>query len=365
MESAVKTRLPSLDGWRAIAILSVLGAHSRGLPGVTPSLDPVFKWAFDGDLGVRLFFIISGFLITYLLARENEKAGQISLKHFYLRRGLRILPVYFTFLIILAGLQLFTPYTQSGTAWLVNLTFTTNLVKDFSTMPWTSGHLWTLAVEEQFYLIWPSLIVFFSLCKNSRLAFGLLSVPILLAPVFRVMTHTGHYPSGLSALFADRSTLNYFDSLAFGCLGALWLARNKNAVENLVTKKAAGWMTAGLLLIVVPYCVARTIGLGIFTVPLGPTCQAIGFSMLLLQSLHLPALGFYRMLNWAPVRQIGVLSYSIYIWQQIFSTPPRFFGLQPVWWLSFPGWLVPVFAVAAISYYGLERPLLALRLRYR
>lgn len=365
MENPVKTRLPSLDGWRAIAILSVLGAHSRGLPGVPRPLDPFFNWAFDGDMGVRFFFIISGFLITYLLARENEKTGRISLKHFYLRRGLRILPVYFVFLLTLAGLQLFTPYTQSGMVWLMNATFTTNFIRDFSTVPWTCGHLWTLAVEEQFYLIWPSLIVLFSLCKNSRLAFGLLGIPILLAPLFRVMSHTGHYPPELGVLFASRSSLNHFDSLAFGCLCALWLARKKSAVENRVAKKPAVWMLTGVLFILVPYCIARTIGLGIFTVPLGPTCQAIGFSMLLLQSLHLPALGFYPLLNWAPVRQIGVLSYSIYIWQEIFSTPPQVFGLQPVWWMSFPGWLVPVFAVAAISYYGLERPLVALRLRYR
>ena len=101
---------------------------------------------FDGNLGVRFFFIISGFLITWLMILENDRIGRVNLSQFYIRRALRILPVYFAFMLVLACLQYFTPYAQSAAAWAGNLTFTTNFVG----CHWPSAHLWTLAVEEQF-----------------------------------------------------------------------------------------------------------------------------------------------------------------------------------------------------------------------
>src|ERR1035437_3942506 len=108
-------RFPSLDGWRALSILLVLGAHCKATAGFPPRLGPVCYWIFDGDLGVRFFFVISGFLITWLIMAENERNGRVNLWHFYARRALRILPVYFAFLCTLLALQLFTPYEQSAT----------------------------------------------------------------------------------------------------------------------------------------------------------------------------------------------------------------------------------------------------------
>lgn len=96
---------------------------------------------------------------------------------------------------------------------------------------------------------------------------------------------------------------------------------------------------------------------------LGPTLQAPGMAILVLQSVVMPGWGLFRALNWWWVRRIGVLSYSIYIWQQLFCTKPTVFGLGAVWWMSFPGWLVPVFAISFIFYYGFERPFLKLRAR--
>jgi peptidoglycan/LPS O-acetylase OafA/YrhL len=104
--------------------------------------------------------------------------------------------------------------------------------------------------------------------------------------------------------------------------------------------------------------------LRILQVTVIPSFEALGFALLMLQSVFLPDWGIYRVLNWRWVCQIGVLSYSIYIWQQIFCTEPEKFGLGPVWWMSFPGWLVPVFVVSFISYYGLERPILKLRVHF-
>ena len=88
-------------------------------------------------------------------------------------------------------------------------------------------------------------------------------------------------------------------------------------------------------------------------------------SQLLLHSVLSPRRFCYRALNWKWIGQLGILSYSIYIWQQIFCTKPEVFGVATVWWMSFPGWLVPAFAAAFASYYLLERPLLALRAKFR
>src|SRR5260370_42605751 len=99
------TRLPSLDGWRALAIVLVLLAHSSAT--TNPLQFPDFMRAIttQGGLGVRIFFVISGFLITLLLLMEHRQYGFISLRNFYVRRAIRILPVYYLFLLVLAGLQ--------------------------------------------------------------------------------------------------------------------------------------------------------------------------------------------------------------------------------------------------------------------
>lgn len=356
------TRLPSLDGWRALSIALVLGAHCTFTPGFPDAFRTGFRWLFDGDLGVRFFFIISGFLITWLLVLENDRVGRVSLKQFYIRRALRILPVYFAFILVLVGLQYFTPYSQSGQAWAGNLTFTTNFVGCY----WPSAHLWTLAVEEQFYLLWPCLFVFCHMAAGGyRRASLVLVLPILLAPVCRVISYLHWYPAVLGPVFTPHSFLNYCDSLAMGCASAVLLARRPGLVQWMCQTHFSRSTMVALLLILTPYVLCNLFILGIITVPLGSAMQGLGFSILLLQSVTSPERKFYRMLNWSWVRQIGILSYSIYIWQQIFCANPETFGLGNVWWMSYPTWLLAVMVVASLSYYGLEKPMLKLRARFR
>src|SRR5262245_32920356 len=116
------SRFPSLDGWRALSILLVLGEHSLYTFDCSPKAGRFFDAYFDGNLGVRFFFVISGFLITYLLLREQEQTGIVSLRKFYARRALRILPVYFVFLTVVFILQLVTPFHQPAITWVGNLT---------------------------------------------------------------------------------------------------------------------------------------------------------------------------------------------------------------------------------------------------
>lgn len=377
------SRLPSLDGWRALSILLVLGDHTGWF--VSDREKPLFHWIFDGNLGVRFFFVISGFLITWLLLQESSQSGRINLKHFYARRALRILPVYFTFVLVLLGFQLFTQFNESTTGWLGMLTFTRNYVDG----SFASAHFWSLSVEEQFYLIWPGLLVLLS-GRSIRVKAVVLAIPIFTAPIFRVGYYVFHHshqhflrgldgihlkPAFLESVFSYGSFFCYVDALAFGCLCAILLAHKQKLVGSVFKPRRWVMFVAALLLLVAPHVLEKlappTITVvGIILLPFGQSFQALGFSLLLLQSLIDPDWCVYRMLNWKWVAWVGALSYSLYIWQQIFWCRPWMGAVQwpdPQWndpsWACL--WLLPTFAVAIISYYGLERPLFRLRSRFR
>jgi peptidoglycan/LPS O-acetylase OafA/YrhL len=355
-------RFPSLDGWRAVSIIMVLGSHCKVVAGFPKSLDRVFYWLFDGDLGVRCFFVISGFLITFLLLQERQQTGNIGLRNFYIRRALRILPVYFAFLLVVFLLQVFTPFHQPLIVWAGNLTFTT----DFLPTTWTTGHLWSLAVEEQFYLLWPLLLVWLGSKGNPRTVFYILGASLVVAPVCRVINRLAYadvLPPAFHMLFPWSSFLNYFDSLAVGCIAALLLAQYTSRISALLNRSKWNSLLLGLALVLLPYILGKLFPAAISIAAMLPTFQATGFSMLILQSILSPQL--FKPLNWAVVRNLGVLSYSIYIWQMLFCSDPQQFGWPHVWFMSFPGWLLAALLAALVSYHGLEKPLMRLRARFR
>src|SRR5258708_5165477 len=157
-------QLPSFNGWRAVAILLVLGQHIPSTNGFPPRyFDSVHNF-FDGNLGVRFFFTISGFLITWLMLKEENEFGSASLKNFYTRRALRILPVYLTCIIAMALVQILGIVAQKGFTWLQLLTFTRNFYQTGHAEDPISAHFWSLSVEEQFYFMWP--VVFLLLGRS-------------------------------------------------------------------------------------------------------------------------------------------------------------------------------------------------------
>ncbi|WP_395744626.1 acyltransferase family protein [Prosthecobacter sp.] len=369
VKAALTSRLPSLDGWRAISILAVLGSHTKDVAGFPMENMTFFQHAFDGHLGVRFFFVISGFLITWLMLMEEKKDGSVSLKRFYLRRAVRILPVYLVFLAVLAALQFFTPFHQSLAGWLGNLTFTTNYLHTTH----ASDHLWSLAVEEQFYLLWPVAFVFFKPQLNLKKCFTIVAVMLIAAISGRfILAHTPDSSRLLQRVFHQWSFFNNADSLALGCLSAILLARGPRRFIATLQNAVAPVMLTGAGLIALPIALhylplpgALQSASWFVEVCCGRSIQSAGFALLMLQSVLLSNTGFYKLLNFRPLAQIGVLSYSLYIWQQLFCTHPDAFGLQHVWWMSHTFWLLPVIAAACLSYYGLERPLLQLRHRFR
>lgn len=181
MTLARNPRIPSLDGLRAISITMVLAGHAAS--GISVLRDhPLLSYTlFNGNRGVSVFFVISGFLITSLLLEEQGLTGRISLRNFYVRRAFRILPPFWVFLI---GVVLFWKLGVFATQWhylAVSFTF----LRDYIAGDWWTGHSWSLSVEEQFYLLWPATLVLIGRRKSLWLA----SLLIFAAPVTRVLSH--------------------------------------------------------------------------------------------------------------------------------------------------------------------------------
>jgi peptidoglycan/LPS O-acetylase OafA/YrhL len=122
-------------------------------------------------------------------------------------------------------------------------------------------------------------------------------------------------------------------------------------------------MLFGVALVSIPFILGKLFPTTIFIAALSPFFQATGFAILLLQSISSPQ--YFKLLNWPVIRSLGILSYSIYIWQMIFCSDPQDFGWKHVWFMSFPGWLLAALLAAVLSYYGLEKPLMRLRARFR
>jgi len=351
--------MPSLDGWRAIAILLVLVSHFVFTSSFPHAMDRWVGLFSDGELGVRIFFVLSGFLISLLLPREAERTGTVSLRRFYLRRIFRIFPIYITYLAVLAGLTLLGLYADSASSWLGCLSFTRNMLGRGN-----SGtiHFWSLAVEEQFYFFWPVLVGAFRLWRNRALYVCLLLVPIVSCPVIRCY----FVSNGLGGTIADRilgqrSILIYADSLAIGCLGA-WM----------VSKSPFRWKWRSLhtsafvasVAVIVGGHFLQTFENGRALDAIIPAAQAWSILACIVLGANERSPGF-GILNSRPMVTIGVLSYSIYVWHFMFLSHfmgPRFASWSIDDWRI---WVFPALGVSALSYYYLEVPFMALRRRFQ
>ena len=346
-------RLPSLDGIRGIAILMVLGAHLTVTSGFPTSILIGWNHVFNGPLGVRIFFVLSGFLITHLLLREESSSGTIFLKNFYIRRALRILPVYLAFLLVLAAIAATTQVRIPVAGWISSLTFT----KNYWGAQWIDGHLWSISVEEQFYVLWP--IALCRLRPRGRLASSM--VLIVLAPIFRV----GFYHLGAVRL-GYFSFLVHMDTLMIGCLAAIWMHRRPQQVVRATGFKVSLARAAAVLVIYGARLLELHDILNAVTVPFGPTVQSAAVAYLILSCIHVRSGILYRTLNQRLLVSLGTVSYGLYIWQQPFMAGEGFYGSNaPRWFLECPWALVTACVVAVASYHMIEKPMFALRSRYR
>jgi peptidoglycan/LPS O-acetylase OafA/YrhL len=341
-------RLPSLDGLRAVSIILVVGSHMALFTPAVPHA-PFMTYFFDGALGVRIFFVISGFIITHLFLSERAQTGNISISRFYLRRFLRLYPVNLAFVSSLYLLTLTTHLNMEGCQFLTALTYT----KNFACGGWMDAHLWSLAVEEQFYLVWPIVLV---LLRNRGLYWFILLF-IGISPFSRAY----EYLSGSRLYMLPTSNS---DALMIGCALALLCSEKTDLLAGWVGWRPKSGRLAAVLLMYVPTVLSAQLLLAPFTVTFGPMLQAASAGYLIASFLLVPRGLEFSLLNTWIMRSLGLISYSLYIWQQpILLAPPHFFGTMESWLASPLQRLILCIVCAMVSYLLLERPFAALRRR--
>jgi peptidoglycan/LPS O-acetylase OafA/YrhL len=330
--------LPSLDGWRAVAISMVLFAHTR-LPG-----NALQSLATYGAVGVHLFFAISGFLITDRLIQEQHRTGRVNLRSFYIRRAFRILPAALTYLAALCLLGFVFHLIPVTKGQIVSAAlFFRNYWVEPAAQSWYTGHYWSLSVEEHFYLLWPTLLVL----VGTRRARWMTPALACVFAAWRALDSHFAWVAALNPALRDLvgRTDYRLDGLFWGCSAAFlwdwapareWLRRRGRAEYALL---AAG--AAALLLMAEP---PGYLALFAFLLPVP----------ILFTASH-PRGWFGGWFERPWIAWFGRLSYSVYLWQMLFMTAygiPLSLGVLQ----HFPGNLLLAIACACASYYVVERP---------
>jgi len=299
---------PDIEGLRALAIVAVLLCHA-GIPFVA-----------GGFVGVDVFFVISGFLITRLLLNEVDRTGGVSLTRFYARRAKRLLPLSAVVLatVVALSLLLLSPVRGvevsgdviSSALYTVNWHFASQSVDYFAqgTEPSPVQHLWSLAIEEQFYLVWPTLLLAVTWFWRRR---GGSVRPVLwvtLAAVLAVSLAVGIHLTEEQPTAAYFSTFGRSWELAVGAaLALLGAVKLPGAVAA-----ALGWAGFGAIVYAILAFDAGTPfpGLAALVPTLGAACLVLSGASIYADARAAPA----RLLSLAPVRYVGRISYSWYLW---------------------------------------------------
>jgi peptidoglycan/LPS O-acetylase OafA/YrhL len=283
--------VPSLDGLRAVGIILVFVHHL-----ITPL-------PFGGAVGVDIFFVLSGYLITSILLREYDRHGRISLRRFYLRRAARLYPALLTVMVILfvPGL-LFAPSIK---AYLVEnalaATYTTPIALQVSdTAAWAWRHTWSLGIEEMFYLLWPVLLIGVLTQKRVR-AHAVLGVTC----IGLILLAAG---VALEAAGEPESLLLRSGGLFLGCALALRTMRSSGRAGGWVSSSKTAWIGASIILgAVVLASMDGALALPVLLTVLGSTA--------ILAHITSGSHGrLARLLSWAPLTYTGKISYELYLW---------------------------------------------------
>jgi len=338
-----------LDGVRGIAVLAVIAVHAE-LP------------VSGGYLGVDIFFVLSGFLITALLLQEHATSGWISLRSFFMRRALRLLPalaaVLAVFTVLIFARYLLGAYTgdQFGQAFMsvgYGAGYVANVIRAWGgadAMAAPLGHLWSLAAEEQFYLVWPlTLLALLALRARPKTLARVLIVAICLVAAHRIQVLFGG--PRVSRLFFGPDT--HADPILVGCLAGVAYTHGlvprpfRSPLARPYICTAACLVVWSMVMIGPPPFILFTVGLPIFE---------IAVAALILSLLFEPSLLIGRLLSTRPLVVVGKVSYGLYLWH------PIVFLLVPivsVW----PAFALTVL-VAFASYRFIEAPFLRRKRRY-
>ena len=297
-------QIPSLDGLRGVSFLLVFLAHA-GIEQI------------PGGFGVTVFFFLSGYLITTLMRVEDARTGRVSLKNFYLRRALRILPPFYITLIgatVVGALDLPSGGPQLQLASVLAQAFHVSnywiAIHGWGGIAPGTGVYWSLAVEEHFYLLFPAIYLLLRSKVGSErrasLLWGMCAVVLVWRVILVVLLKSN---SDRTFLCSDTR----FDSILFGCALAMW----KNpAVDNESQPSSinvALWrnvlLPAGLALLLITFLVRSPS----FRETYRYTLQGLGLTPVFVTAVRWPEWAIYRPLSWKLLRFIGTLSYSLYL----------------------------------------------------
>jgi peptidoglycan/LPS O-acetylase OafA/YrhL len=342
-----QANIPSLDGLRAVAVTEVIVYH-LGIPG-SPG----------GSHGVMAFFVLSGFLITWLLLSEEEKFGNISLSSFYKRRVLRIFPAFYCMWFVSVVLLLIERKTISWGAFFSCFFYVGNYWFGITNRgDQVMGMAWSLGVEEQFYIFWPLCFILFrhNLKRLTQVLLGIIFVAWFYRVFLCFYVHPPH--NYLEYAFDTR-----MDSLMVGCLTAILLKRR--VLDRLLNVIAQNPLLPFFTLILLGIVVS----LGSFvqfdyrhtvTFALEPFLVAI----LLIQLVQFGFTAPWSWLNWLPIRFVGRISYPLYLYHLLAINQTEFLlpNLRLRW--QYPVMISLSFLFAVCSYFLVEKPFLALKSRF-
>jgi peptidoglycan/LPS O-acetylase OafA/YrhL len=307
--------IKTLDGWRALAVIAVLVSHSNPVDDAAHPAGKLGSLALVlmdriGSAGVMVFFAISGFLICSRLLASEKKHSGISLRTFYIRRAFRILPPALCYLLVLLALHWMgllgaishEPFNWGS--WFGATFFVTNYLH---VRMLSINHYWSLAVEEQFYFFWPGILAFGG--HRTAAIFALASV--LVVPVYRVLVLRS-MPLADYASTLEQTQMR-LDSFMGPCLIAILLTRplwRKRFLLLSSSRWQITWIASIGVCSILP----------LFSQALQPWQRGLMPSLitiLVVSTTLNPDNWLGRLLELSPLRTIGRLSYSIYLWQQL------------------------------------------------
>lgn len=354
-EKDVKRRyMPGLDGLRALAVLAVIAYHFN------------WDWASGGLVGVGVFFVLSGYLITDLLLHEHQQYGRIDWKQFWIRRARRLLPaMLLMLLLVVVVLVLFDTGRMvsirgeilAALAYVSNWHLIFHQVSYFESFgpPSPIGHLWSLAVEEQFYLVWPLLLIgMIRLIRPTRGKLALLTLAVA-AVSFAAMALI--YESG-----SDPSRVYYgTDTRAFGLLigAALAIIWPSSRLTTMLSKQSSIKldMVGVCGLMVIFYMIFKTDDYDESLYRGGMVVLSVA-SALIIAAVASPYSAVGKLLSWKPLQWIGLRSYGLYLWHYpvIILSNPANPNAQPGFMLQLVQLALSI-GLAALSYKYLEVPI--------
>ncbi len=361
------TWTPGLDGLRAVAVLLVMLSHTE--------LAFLFSWMVatrgngylqGGVLGVDLFFVLSGFLITALLLGGSTASGgrPKQAASFYARRALRLLPALFVFLLVgLAyDLSVHTPRATIIGTYVAALLYYSNWYRAAGEPVSASmGHLWTLSIEEQFYLVWPAILLVALGFRRRLLVVGL----VMVAAIVAVMVNRAVLWNGTAQVVELSSrTDTRADALLVGALVAQLWSRRRTPTRGLAP---AAWVAAVFLVLCVAFArvsrdalVRPTSG---FLYLGGFTLIAIAMGVIILAVVE-GAWGASGPLTWRPLRAVGRVSYGLYLWHLlVFVAVVHYLSSWPAVPQILVAWTLS-FACTLASWWLIEKPFLRLKSRF-